>query len=200
MKASDMIFDFLETLFLIFLISFVVFYFIAGDRLELAGHILKIIFPFAVFGIVFLSKIKFNQRELRRLNREGAAGKAVIYPTKVLIKWDLRVIIIISFIILLIPFVNKTFSIIDALQAFVFGGVMYAWHQHLFFTKDSPNPDKAITRAQVNKDEIFIFLLPIIVLIPSLLARRVNELDIIQAIAALALMFAWRKYFYYKLS
>lgn len=199
MKARDMIFDFFETLFLIFLIAFVVFYFIVGDRLDLARHILKTVLPFAVFGIVFLSKMKYNRHELKRLDNENSADQAVVYPTKAMIKWDFRIIIFISFIILLIPFLNKTLSIIDALQVFLFGGVMYAWHRHLFFTKDSEGPDKALTRAQINKDEMLIFSLPIIVIVPALLARDINTLDIVQAFAACALVYAWRKYFYYKL-
>ena len=76
---------------------------------------------------------------------------------------------------------------------------MYIWHRHLFFKKDLPSPDKALTRAQINKDEMLIFSLPIIVIIPALLARDVNTPDIIQAFAAIGLMFSWRKYFYYKL-
>ena len=200
MKAKDMIFDFLETLFLIVLISFIVFYFIVGDRLGLAEDIIKIVLPFAIFGILFLSKLKYSRHELKRLNRENTAEEAVIYPTAALVKWDARVIIIISLIILLIPFFNKTLSIIDALQVFLFGGIMYVWHRHLFFSKGSKIPDKAISRAQMNKDEMLIFSLPIIVLIPCLLARDLNTLDIIQALVAVAFMFAWRKYFYYKLS
>ena len=200
MKARDMMFDFLETIFLICLISFVVFYFIVSDRLGQAEHILKTVLPFAVFGIVFLSKIKYNRHELKRLDRKNTLDEAVIYPTAVLIKWDIRVIILISLVILLIPFLDKTLSIVDALQAFLFGGIMYAWHRHLFFTKDSDSPDKAISRAQVNRDEMLIFSLPIIVIIPALLARDINTLDTIQALAACVLMYVWRKYFYYKLS
>ena len=200
MKAKDIMFDFLETIFLILLISFIIFYFIVGNRLELAENILKTVLPFAVFGILFLSKMKYNRLDLKRLNRGSTADEAEIYPTPVLIKWDVRMIVIISLIIILIPFFNKTLSIIDALQAFIFGGLMYAWHRYLFFTKGSKAPDKAISRVQINKDEMFIFSLPIIVLIPPMLARGLNTLDIIQALVAIALMFAWRKYFYYKLS
>ena len=200
MKAKDMMFDFVETLFLILLITFIVFYFIVGNRLGLAEDIIKTVIPFAIFGILFLSKLKYSRHELRRLDRESTAEEAVIYPTAILVKWNIRVIIIISFIILLIPFFNKTLSIIDALQAFVFGGPMYVWHRYLFFSKGSKSPDKAISRAQMNKDEMLIFSLPIIVLLPPLLARDLNTLDIIQALAAIGLMFSWRKYFYYKLS
>jgi len=200
MKAKDIMFDFIETIFLILLISFIVFYFIVGDRLGVAEDVIKTVLPFAIFGLLFLSKLKYSRHELKWLDRKSTAEEAVIYPTAALVKWDTRVIIIISLILLLIPFFNKTLSIIDALQVFVFATLMYIWHRHLFFSKGSKIPDKAINRAQINKDEMFIFSLPIIVLVPPLLARDLNTLDVIQALVAITLMFAWRKYFYYKLS
>jgi len=166
----------------------------------MAEQIIKIALLFTVFGIIFLFKMKYNRHELKRHDRENTIDEAIIYPTKVMVKWDLRVILLILLILLLIPYLNKTLSIIDALQAIFFVAIMYAWHRHLFFTKGSKFPDKSITRAQINKDEMFIFSLPIVVIVPALLARDINTLDAIQAFAACALMYAWRKYFYHKLS
>jgi len=71
MSAKDMFFDFLETVLLIFLISFVVIFFILGDRLGLARKIVIGIVPLSYFSIIFLNKQRIYRKKIKKtLKRE----------------------------------------------------------------------------------------------------------------------------------
>ena len=65
MSAKEIIMDFLNFFFLIFLIIFCIAYFIAGDHFFAFTLFLKSMVPLAFFGIIFLIRLKITRLELR---------------------------------------------------------------------------------------------------------------------------------------
>ena len=66
MTARDMFFEFLETAFIIILISFVVVYIILGDRLDLARKIVVGVLPLTYFSIFFLNKQRVYRKKIKK--------------------------------------------------------------------------------------------------------------------------------------
>lgn len=181
--------DFLNTVFTIILVAFCIFYFIAGDRFGEAEKIMKMILPLAYFGILFLIRMKFNQRRLRKLYRESNLDEIITYLTLFDKIRDTIIIASLPLIILFIAFIDKIIHTEDYLQAGLVFALMYAWHLYLFRQRDKSRPEIYVTALDRILDEIVILLLSIIILSLALINKDVDMVDVLQAFSVLGVLY-----------
>ena len=64
MTARDMFFEFIETILIVIIFSFIIFYIILGDRLDIVNKIIIGLGPLSLFSLLFLIKEKINRRTI----------------------------------------------------------------------------------------------------------------------------------------
>jgi hypothetical protein len=196
MRAKDLFFDFLETVLLIALTTFVIFYFIIGDRLYIAQRFINLILPLSVVAIPFILKIKLSRRQIRKFQNESAMDEVAVYPRLRYIDWDIRFAVLVPLMLVLIPFILSSLTTEDIVQAFLSGILMAVWHFHIF--KDSAGRGlPQLTRLDIIKDQIAIYLMPVLILIVPMLGANVDYIDAIQVIFFFVFMYIWRQLMFY---
>lgn len=78
MSPKDLIIDFINVVFLIVLVAFTVFYFIAGDRFGVFIEIMKSLAPLSFFAIMFLAVMKIRRSQLKRAKKQGEENTQII--------------------------------------------------------------------------------------------------------------------------
>lgn len=192
-RSKDMIFDFLNTVFLLVLIAFCVFYFIVGDNWAVAEKIVKISFSLSIFGILFLIKLKMVRREIKREKNSKSFDDIAVYFSH----GDKIKDLIIIFTILLLMFLGSFFwspnlkiSFWQILIIFLF---LYFWHIYLFRKRDSSAVRMYATILDELVDSVFIYFTPIIVLSISLLYDSYSEMDIANALILISILYLRHK-------
>lgn len=133
MKAKDLFIDFLNLVFLVVLVGFVLSFFIVGDRFGVFIKIMRSLVPIAVFLIIFLVMLKikrivFKEKQTGEMNEE----KIVLYLGRFdLLKWDMIIFLLPVIILLLAFFIDKEVTITDIIQATFALLSMYYWKKIL---------------------------------------------------------------------
>ncbi len=138
MKAKELIIDFINLVFLLALVGFVILFFMVGDRFGTFVEIMKSLMPVAVFGIIFLIMLKIKRMKFREKQREGDQyAETVLYLTYFdELKCDILVFLL-PVVILLIPFIkDRVVDVSDIFQASVALLLMYAWKKILFKNRE----------------------------------------------------------------
>ncbi|MFH1661823.1 MAG: hypothetical protein ABIA02_01885 [Candidatus Falkowbacteria bacterium] len=132
MSAKDLTIEFINMVFMIFLIAFCIFYFIAGDRFAMLAVIMESLMPLAVFGIAFLIKLKLSRRILKKRTREDNLS-IILYLTYFdKLKTDI-IIYLLPIIVLLISFIyDRNVDLVDIFQALIVFLIVYFWQKMLF--------------------------------------------------------------------
>jgi len=182
LKAKEMLADFLDTAFLLFLISFCVFYFIVGDHFDVAQKIAKAAFAFSWVGVIFMLKFKFAKVHIRKLVREGRENEIVAYYDKTDRLKDLLLILSYPILIIVIGLWKNNLDDVDVFQAIMIFFVAYFWHFNLFSPKEEVTRIMYATNLDKLKDEIFTFFLPFFIIIIAFSRGEVNDSDIVQAL------------------
>lgn len=132
MKAKDMFYDFLNTVFIIILVGFCIVFFTVGDRFSNFLNIFEALVPISIFGIFLLANLKINRKAVAKREREHNLdiNLSLTYFDK--LKSDILIyslpIIILSIALFLDKQITKT-DIIQALAAFF---LMYFWQRYIF--------------------------------------------------------------------
>lgn len=71
MNAQDLFIDFINLLFLIFLIIFCLVYYILWGNFAYFQEFFKFLIPVAVFGVLFVAKLHFSKKMKKKREREG---------------------------------------------------------------------------------------------------------------------------------
>lgn len=133
MKGKDLFIDFLNLVFLVVLVGFVLSFFIVGDRFGVFIKIMRSLVPIAVFLIIFLVMLKikrmvFKEKQTGEMNEE----KIVLYLSRFdLLKWDMIIFLLPVIILLLAFFIDKEVTITDIIQATFALLSMYYWKKIL---------------------------------------------------------------------
>lgn len=131
--AKDLLIDFLNLVFLVVLVGFVLSFFIVGDRFGVFIKIMRSLIPIAVFLIIFLIMLKikrmaFKEKHDGEMNEE----KTVLYLGRFdLLKWDIVIFLLPVIILLLAFFIDKEVTITDIIQAAIALLLMYHWKKLL---------------------------------------------------------------------
>lgn len=192
-RAIDMIADFLTTIFILAIGAFIFYFFILGNRLELAEKIVKAMMPLSFFSLIFLVKIKTNKHKKRKLQKEANDNIVVCYLTDRNIRKDLAIIIVSSLIILLLALFSKPFTIVDVYQFVVCISILLFWHFIKFRKPKDSYETPSLNRIDILKDELILTSLPVILLIIAIATIGVDLIDILQSFISPLIMYVWHK-------
>ena len=193
MSAKDMIIDFVNTVFIIVLSIFCFFYFIIFDNMDVAKQIVKTAMVFSVFGMIFLIKMKIERIKIKKIKKEFNLDKIILYLSKLDLIKDIIVILLLSFIVFIIAFIEGSYNNIDIYQIFFILVYLLSWHFILFRKKD--NTEKLIIITNLDKyfDDFIIFVMPILFFLIPLFLKSIDIIDIFQVCILFVILYIWRK-------
>jgi hypothetical protein len=193
MKAKDLFFEFLETVFLIACILFFFFYLFLGGHFALAQRIIFTVCILSIIALVFIIKFKATRYQLLKIEKEAFEDEILSQLGFKDVFWDRVVTLMISLLLLLPPFISGTFNGIDILQSLIFFVYMFTWRFFLFLGKDSVTKVFNLLRKDEIKDSAAIFFLPVILLLVTLLNDGADVVDFIQIAIAFTASYFWHK-------
>ncbi len=193
MKAKDMIIDFINYAFLLALMTFLIIYFIAGDRFFLFTRLLKSLLPLSLFGIILLIKIKMSRNSIKKGEVDNDLDETIAYIIKKDIIKDLIIIAIMPIIIIMIALLDISINFNDIFQAILIFIIMLLWHIVLFKKKEDMNHLVYITNLDIIKDEVVIFLMPVLIIAIALMKKNIDIIDIMQALFPFIIFYVWHK-------
>lgn len=136
MNAKDIVLSFLDTLFLILVVSGSILYFIAGDNFEEFKIFLKSLSPIAVFILVLLILIKLKRVNFRKKRKEANLSLILNLEYTDEMKADL-ITFLTPVIILIIPLIKfGRIYFIDLIQALSCFLILILWQKYIFSKKD----------------------------------------------------------------
>jgi len=134
MKAKDLFFDFINHVFLLSLVGFVIFFFIVGDRFGKFVEVMRSLMPVAIFGIIFLVMLKIKRMKFKQRQKSGNEYEEIVLYLSYFdeLKCDILVFLL-PIAILIIPFIKYgDIAATDIAQASVAFSLMYLWRKILF--------------------------------------------------------------------
>jgi len=194
MNAKFIFLDFVNYLFLLALIIFVIAYIIVGGRLEMFEKIMKSLVPFAYYGMGLVYFIERKRKQRIKLIEETNFDEIVAYKTIIDRIKDLFVIVFLSFVIIVLVAYRGDLRIDDVFQALLIFASLFLW-QFFIFQKDFRSSSYIIYRKTILYDDIFIVFLPIIIYLSVYIVGAVPVfIDIFQAIIPYIVMYLWHDY------
>jgi len=193
MSAKDMIIDFVNTVFIIVLSIFCFFYFIIFDNMDVAKQIVKTAMVFSVFGMIFLIKMKIERIKIKKIKKEFNLDKIILYLSKLDLIKDIIVILLLSFIVFIIAFIEGSYNNIDIYQIFFILVYLLGWHFILFRKKDNTGESVVITNLDKYFDDFIIFVMPILFFLIPLFLKSIDIIDIFQVCILFVILYIWRK-------
>lgn len=191
MNFKDLALDFINYLFLLGLIIFFLLYIILGDRFAFFTEFFKSIVPLAFFGVPFLIIIKLRRESCKKYRKEDKLNEIILYLSKLDKLKDKIVIISAALLIIVIAIIDGDINTIDIAQAIIFFITIFFWRLILFRRKDELSGLSYITLFDKVKDEVVVFLMPIIIIAIALLGKEVNLVDFFQALVTFLIIFGW---------
>jgi len=180
MRAKDMVFDFLETIFFLSCILFFIFYLFFGGHLDIAKKIFQTAAAVSVFGILLVIKWKFTKEQIRKKEKEGGDSDIIAYLDKRDIMQDRIFFISVPFFVVLVSIFVNVFNPLDFLQAFTAMFYMSALHLILFSKRETNVDFVSLTELDKIKDETAIMFLSMILLIETLFGGGATIVDFAQ--------------------
>lgn len=132
MSAKNLLLDFINYLFIILLILLCFFYFIDPERFREFTQLMGALVPLAVFGIIFLIKLKILRLQFESKKEEGSTDIVLFLDFMDKVKADLVTFGIPMLIILIRLIIVGTVEVADILIASISFAVLYFWHRYLF--------------------------------------------------------------------
>jgi len=195
-NASGFFFDFVETVLAIALGSFVLFYFILGDRFFLAQQIVKAVTPLSIFLIIFLIKTRINRRKIKKLKKDDKFDEIFVELTAEDKRRDFYIIVIAVISVILLPLLtDRIIYGEDLAQSFSILLLLFLWHSYMFRKRDHGEA-MYVNKIDKARDEIFIFVIPVVALLAPLMIVNVDLIDILQAMISYGIVYLWRNYMY----
>ncbi len=192
-KPKEMIFDFLNTVFLLALIAFLVFYFIARDNWGVAEKIAKNAMNLSIFGILFLIKLKTIRIKLKRKKEEESFDDIVVYFNRSDKIKSLFAILIISILMSLSSFFWGVDLKTSLSQIIVISLILYIWHIFLFRKRGSVAIRSYAIVLDSIVDSILIYFSPVLVLSISWFLSCYSPIDMFNALAILGILYLRHK-------
>ncbi|MFA6306870.1 MAG: hypothetical protein WCV70_02565 [Patescibacteria group bacterium] len=132
MSSKDLLLDFLNLIFLVLLIAFCVFYFIAGDRFAIFTLFMKAMVPLAFFGVIFLIRLKMTRSEIKK--RKSEDNTELVLYLNVFHKLISDIIVFTTPILLglLIYMARSSLDAADVILLIIVFLIMFFWQKYLF--------------------------------------------------------------------
>jgi hypothetical protein len=193
MRAKDLLFEFLETVFFIACVLFFFFYLFLGGYFAIAQKIVVTACVLSIIALIFVIKFKVTRQQLLKIEKESFGDEILAQLDGKDIFWDRVVTLMISLLLFLPPFINGTFNGVDVFQSVTFFIYMFSWRFFLFLDKDSVAKVLNLLRKDEIKDSAAIFFLPVILLMVTLLNGGADLIDFIQIAIAFTASYCWHK-------
>jgi hypothetical protein len=186
MRAKDLFFEFLETIFLIACILFFFFYLFLGGYFALAQKIIATACVLSIVLLIFIIRFKIVRYQLKKIEKEPLSEEITAQLDAKDIFFDRMATLVFALLLLLPPFFNGACNGIDILQAVIYFFYIFFWRLFLFSGKDSTTKIVNLFRKDEIKDQAAIFFLPVILLLATLLDGGADVVDFFQAGIAFA--------------
>lgn len=190
MKAKELMFEFLEIIFLTILILFFFVYLFLGGHYAWAKKIFLISGFVSLSSIFFIRRLKSRKQEIEKLSSDGRDELIAYYLFPNDVFWDRVFMLALSCVIILIPAAFGKVVLNDYYLAGIAYVAIYVWRKFLFSKKDDLAEVINLTRVDCFRDEAVIFLLPLLLLIETVFKGGIEVLNIAQA------MFVFFAYFF----
>lgn len=177
---------------------FFIYYFVLGDRLELAKEITKLAVTFGFFSVLLIINLIKSNKITKRI-KNGTSGDEEIAHIDSRMKYLDRIVSVsLGLIMLSIPIYKDSLDFIDVIQAILITAIHYSWHFYLFTSRSMVGYStiSALTYLDKMKDYAVLLVIPIIVLILSILSHSFNNIDAVQALAVFIVAYSWHRYFF----
>lgn len=132
MSAKNLLLDFVNYLFIILLVVLCFFYFIDPERFREFTELMKAMIPLAVFGIIFLIKLKMLRVQFESKKEEDSTDIVLFLDFFDKIKADLITFGIPMLIIILKLIIAGAVESADILIASISFVALYLWNRYLF--------------------------------------------------------------------
>ncbi|RLC36431.1 hypothetical protein DRH27_05235 [Candidatus Falkowbacteria bacterium] len=191
-----MFFEFLETAFIIILISFVVVYIILGDRLDLARKIVVGVLPLTYFSIFFLNKQRVYRKKIKKALKQELNLEQIICSVREIDKRRDKICIILSEIVILgLALYGGGILIDDMAQALLVLLIMILRYLFLFTNKDKTEKEY-LTIKDKHRDEFINYILPILMILIALFGKSADVIDTVQALAVFMIIYIWHNFLF----
>lgn len=132
MSPKDLILDFISLLFIVLLVVFCIFYFIAGDNFSAFSLFIKSMAPLAFLGIIFLVKLKMTRSEIRKRRDENNTD--IVLELNVMDKLISDIIVFFTPMLLglLIYEIKGSLGGADIVELSLIFLIMFFWQKYLF--------------------------------------------------------------------
>ena len=195
-SASGFFFDFVETVLAIALGSFVLFYFVLGDRFFLAQQVVKTVMPVSIFLLMFIIKSKVNRRKIKKLQKEDKYDEIYVDLSLQDKRMDMGIIFVSSFFIIILPMlIDRIIYTEDIMQSSSFLLLLFLWHSYIF-RKREHSESMYLNKNDKARDEMFVYIIPVVCMLAPVMNINVDIIDIIQAIIGFGMIYIWRMYMY----
>lgn len=177
---------------------FFIYYFVLGDRLELAREITKLAVTFGFFSLLLIINLIKSNKITKRI-KNGTSGDEEITHIDSRMKYLDRIVSVsLGLIMLSIPIYKDSLDFIDTIQAIVVTAIHYGWHFYLFTSRlmVGYSTISVLTYLDKMKDYAVLLVIPIIVLILSILSHSFNNIDAVQALVVFVVAYSWHRYFF----
>lgn len=132
MRAKDLFFEFLETIFLIACILFFFFYLFLGGYIAEAQRIIATFCVLSVVLFIFIIKFKATRYQLIKIEKEAFNEEIVAQLELKDVIYDRIVTLVIALFLIFPPLVNGSFNGIDILQSVICFSYIFFWRFFLF--------------------------------------------------------------------
>lgn len=191
-ELKEKIMNVIENIFLVILSIFCFYFFIIGNRMDLADKVVRFMMVFAVFGFVFLIKAKLATRFVIKQKRDGIdLNEIIVYLEDADRVKDWIVVLLLPLVIIISTIFSLKITKLDVFQAIVVFVLIFLLHKILF--KKGMAKVEFLTIFDRVKDEMMTYFLPVSVLLIAYFGGSANFIDIVQAILVYGIAYAWHK-------
>lgn len=184
MKAKEILFEFLETIFFILLILFFIFYLFLGGHYQMAKNIFLVSGFVSLFALFFIRKFKIRKQEVEKLKNDGREEVVCYYLFPKDVFWDRVYLVVLSILVLLVPVAFGTIALNDYFLAGTVFLLTIIWRRILFVNRDELTETISLTRVDCLHDETFVFVMPFVLFVETFFKGGIEPLNIVQAFLA----------------
>jgi hypothetical protein len=132
MSPKNMIIEFINTIFIVVLISSCILYFIVGDNFKIFTSFLKLMVPWAFFAVFFLIRFRKTRSEIKRRKSEDNIDIVLYFNIFDKLAFEIIIFFIPIFLSLLIYRARGSLDMFDISLLIIVFLIMFSWHNYIF--------------------------------------------------------------------
>lgn len=196
LRAKDIFFEFLETVFLIALILFFIFYLFLGGYANVAKKIMQTLGIMSIGGMLFIIRLKIARYRMRKFEKESQDEDVVAYISRQDRIKDKIAIAASAFLLLPAAYLGSRLNSLDVIQALSAVFYMFLWRLFLYYNKDKESRFIPLNKKDEINDRTAIFFLPLVLLAETFFAYGADIADIFQVMLVFSCLHFWHRKFF----